>query len=583
MVMIAWLLLSRAAGVTAQDADAPPRADVPPASVLSPSTSTNATTSAAADLSRAAAADAAEPVHRQVDRLIAAAADGPLAERTTDAEFLRRATLDLAGRIPTVDELRAFLDDARPDKRALCIDRLLAAPAFDRRLRDALDVMLMERLGSRPEWSAFLETSFRDRRPWDEIVRTILDPPADAPASRGAAHFWTKRLENYGQNPVDYPALTRDVGRLFLGVDLQCAQCHDHLFVDAYKQVDYQGLSAFVGHTFIRKDVDWPAVGEKPLTARIDFTSVLTADSGVTGPRLPGGKEVAIPDFPKGEEFELPPDKPTKFPGRPRFRPLAELARQATSPDNPAFARNSVNRFWFLLFGRGLVHPLDLHHPGNPPSHPEVMNLLAREFVAHGWDIRWLLRELMLTEAYQRSSRLPAAEGQSGGTAVGEASCRAALERPLSAEQLLASLVVAAGRRPLLPAVLDEPPAADRLPEFQQHLERFRANFANPPRDPEVEFRPSVRGALFLMHDPSTLSWFQPADENETLSRLAALPEAELPQELYLAVLSRFPDETETRELQALLADCPEPADRARRLGHLLWALAASAEFALNH
>ncbi len=347
----------------------------------------------------ALADDASMSVAARVDQLITSQAGQPVAPVLDDSGFCRRVTLGFAGRIPSTDELRAFLVDERADKRLRMVDHLLASPEYARRLRDLFHVVLMERLGEHEEWSQFLETSFAANVPWDRFVRQILLPNPDDQAQRGAAFYLTKRLENYGQQPVDLPGLTRDVGRMFLGVDLQCAQCHDHLFVDDYKQVDFQGLHTFLSHTFIRQDVKFPAVGEKLLDKKTDFMSVFIKEPKQTGPRLPFGTEVEVAVFAKGEEFATPPDKGTKFPGQPKFSPLKILSEQLPTAANERFVRNGVNRFWWVLFGRGLVHPLDLAHSANPPSHPEVLDLLAQEFVVHQFDVKWLLRELALTDA----------------------------------------------------------------------------------------------------------------------------------------------------------------------------------------
>ena len=522
-----------------------------------------------------------ESLHRRIDGLLIdqSAVVAPL---TGDAEFLRRVTLDLAGRIPTTDEIRGFIADQTIDKRRNRIEALLASSDYVVRMRDQMHVMLMERLGDDAAWMAYLEDAFEQQRPWDRIVHDLLDPPADDPAHRGAAFFLTKRLENYGQNPVDHPALVRDVGRLFLGVDLQCAQCHDHLSIDEYKQVDFQGLAAFTGHTFIRKDVNFPAVGEKVLAAPVEFTSVFTGEKAATGPRLPGGSEVKIPKLPTEQQFEKPPDRKTKFPGQPKFRPLAVLADQVTSAENRAFARNSVNRFWFLLFGRGLVMPLDLHHSKNPPTHPRLLDLLTDEFIAHQFDIRWLMRELALTDAYQRSS-----QWRGGADSIPSASYAVVWERPLSAEQLLAAVVQATGHAPLLPAVLDnlgnDEDATEQdnsLTAYDSLRERFQEAFANVPRDPEIDFRPSVKAALFLMNDGEVGQWFERREGN-TVDRLLRLPQEQLAEELYLTCLSRFPTEAETAQINQWLEESRLEPEQV--VSQLLWGLVASAEFALNH
>jgi len=164
----------------------------------------------------ATAAQAQEPLHVRIDAAIAARAGGlPLAAPADDAEFLRRLYLDLTGRIPTTAEARAFLAESTPDKRTLLLDALLSGPDYAQRMQEAFSVMLLERQGENPEWAKFLRLAFEQNRPWDQMVRQMLDPNPEDEATRGAAFFLSKRLENHGQNPVDLPGLTRDVGRLF--------------------------------------------------------------------------------------------------------------------------------------------------------------------------------------------------------------------------------------------------------------------------------------------------------------------------------------------------------------------------------
>ncbi|MEY4181010.1 MAG: hypothetical protein RLY70_4585 [Planctomycetota bacterium] len=509
------------------------------------------------------------PLHQRIDTLIEARHQGPASELTTDAEFLRRASLDLLGRIPRADEVREFLADRSAEKRAQAIDRLLASPEHPARMADFLHVMLMERQGDAPEWRKYLADSVAANKPWDKMVRDMIHAdPADE-SVRGAAFFFTKRLENYGQNPVDVPGMVRDVGRLFLGVDVQCAQCHDHLFVKDYTQDYYQGLFAFVGQAQIRRDLKFPALAEAPLKKKVEFTSVFVKEPRAIGPKLPGGKEFDVPEMKPDEQFQVPPDRKTNFPGVPRFSTLKLLAEQLPTAENRAFARNMVNRLWWFAMGRGLVHPLDLHHSENPPSHPELLDLLAAEFTAHHFDVRWLLGELTRTRAYQRSSRIP--EGVAADS-VPEDSYRTALEKPLSSEQWTASVAEAAGVA-----------ARERqsVEAWEKLRERFAKAFANPPKEPETEFAPSVKAALFLMNDPVVLGWFQPANGN-LAERLAGIPESERAvDELYLAVLSRTPDADERLEAVQMLAKHADK--RSAALGRLAWALLTSTEFSVNH
>lgn len=513
-----------------------------------------------------------EPVHVRIDQIIEAAAGTPVASTADDSEFVRRIYLDLAGRIPTADEVRAFLNDTSENKRAALIDRLLASPDYSRRMRDAWNVQLMERAGEHDEWGKFLEQSFATNKPWDRLVREILNPNPDDPDSRGAAFFLTKRLENYGQQPVDLPGLTRDIGRLFMGVDLQCAQCHDHLFVEDYKQADFQGLHTFVSHTTIRTDVKFPAIAEKVVDKKTEFMSVFVKEAKSTGPRLPFGAEVEVPVFAKGEEFAVAPDRKVNFPGKPKFSPLAILADQLPVASNPQFVRNIVNRLWCQMLGRGLVHPLDLHHRGNPASHPEVLDLLSSEFVAHQFDIKWLLRELALTRAYQRASTLP--DGQLNEPLPEK--YVVAIEKPLSAEQLLLSVVQATGETDRFQ------PAADGKPNVAREdlRKRFLAAFANPPRDPEGEFAPSVKAALFLSNDSKVLELLKPREGNLAGQLRAQTDHAKLTTELFVTILSRSPSEAEAQAIAAFLSDQPQ---RETRIGQAIWALISSTEFSVNH
>ncbi len=501
------------------------------------------------------------PLHERIDALIAAGSPGETASPTADdAEFLRRVYLDLAGRIPSTSEAAGFLNDAAPEKRAGLIRALLNGPDYPRRMQELFHVMLMERLGEHAGWEAYLRASFAANKPWDQLVRELLSGKAADESTRGAVFFLSKRLEHYGENPVDYPALTRDVGRLFLGVDLRCAQCHDHLFINDYKQADFQGLHAFFQNVELG-DAKTPTVVEKPTLKRLEYMSVFKKVARETGPRVPGLVEIEVPPIKPKEEYITPPDPKTKTPGVLKFSPLARLAEQLPSPENPAFARNAVNRLWFVMMGRGLVHPLDLTHGENPPSHPELLDLLANDFVAHKFDVRWLLEELALSHTYQRSSQLP-----DGRDEVQQDRFLTALEKRLSAEQLSASVIQGLGAEGVDHTALRG---------------KFVKAFANAPREPEEEPSASLRAALFLENDPAVLDLLKPKDSN-LVGRLSKLADdVAVTDELYLAVLTRRPTGEERTEAAAFLATRSD--QRVEALGQLAWALIASAEFGVNH
>jgi hypothetical protein len=547
----------------------------------------------------------AEPIHQQIDSMIESRVDGVVAAPSSDAEFLRRVYLDLVGRIPSRAEATTFLDDASPDKRGELVDRLTASDEFPNRMTDLFHVVLMERMGDHEEWREYLHGSFTSNKPWDQIAREIASPDAENESTRASAFFITKRLEKYGQNPVDYPGLVRDFGRLMLGVDLQCSQCHDDLFVDDYEQVDFQGLFAILGQTSIRTDTQFPAVAEKLLIEKTEFKSVFVGAQELTGPRLPfTEKEIAILTFAKGEEYVLPPDRKKQFPGVPKFSPLKELS--SNLPDHPMFRKNIANRLWWTMIGRGLVSPLDLHHSDNPPSHPELLAMLGDELATQKYDIRWYLRQLALTRAYQRSSVIP--ESLRDAAAVeDQTTFQIAIEKPLSNEQLVASLVqavgdgVTVGPSPELldaesdqevepkapnPAVPDakkgevaEPTAAEtKVVELRL---RFAAAFAPPPRTAEVEHSPSVKAALFLMNDEVVLEWLLPKGNNLVARLTKEDDHQRLAEELYLSVLSRYPTDDEVTEVADHLSGRAE--DRGSACGELAWALLASTEFGVNH
>jgi len=516
----------------------------------------------------------APPLRERIDEIIERPANGIPPPLANDAEFLRRAYLDLRGVIPGAAEAREFLADKSPDKRTKLIDRLLAAPEYPRRMREVFSVMLMERLGADAAWDQYLEESFKANKPWDALVREILrGDEGENGALRGSMFFYTKRLENYGQNPVDKDGLARDIGRLFLGMDLQCAACHNHLFIKDYKQQDYQGLFAFIEATSLQPGGK-PSLLEGLLTKRREFNSVFKPDEKhATGPRLPGGEEVAIPVLKKGEEFAVPPDPRKRTGGVPKFSPRRELAERLPRPDNAAFKRNIANRLWWLMMGRGLVEPLDQHHSENPPSHPEALALLGDELAAMKFDMKVVLRELALSRTYQRTSTIPA------GQKVPRETFLVANEKALSAEQLARSVMQATG--PVGHAARVPSDGHASRVSHEKALADFLKAFANPPRDPEIEFRPSVKAALFMSNSDLVVSWLEPKDGNLT-DRLSKMSDArQLAEELYLSVLSRLPTEEETSALAAYLAKRQD--NRVQAVKNLAWSLLASTEFCVNH
>jgi hypothetical protein len=520
---------------------------------------------------------AAESLADRIDAQIAAGhahyadAAAPLAP---DDEFLRRATLDLIGRVPTATEARAFFADRSPFKRVRLIDSLLADPDCSRRLAQYLDVALLDRRQGpkvpRPAWEEFLRTSFEADKPYDVLVREILSADGSDPATRGRAKFFLDR-------DLDPQLVTRDISRLFLGRNIQCAQCHDHPIVDDFKQAEYFGIQAFFNRTFLFPDAQAPtAVIAEKAEGEVSFVSVFdkTKTQKTTAPRVLGRPPVADRKVEKGHEYEVAPAKGVK--PVPAYSRFAKLAGALANGDNPAFCRTAANRWWAFLMGRGLVHPLDFDHPDNPPSHPKLLDLLADEFAAHKFDVKWLLREIALSKTYQRASVAPP-----GARDLGPAKFAVAPLKPLSPEQFAYALLQATGftdaERAALGAGLTDAALHARLDPQAGPIVH---TFGTVPGEPEDKFAATLDQTLFLKHGGTVRNLIAPRPGN-LLDRTLKLGDPDqIADELFLSVLTHRPAPDERRDVADVLRTTP---DRVTALTEIVWALVASAEFRFNH
>jgi hypothetical protein len=523
-------------------------------------------------------------LHERIDGLIREKAMGhSFSGACDDATFLRRVTLDLTGNIPTAGEVLIFLKDQSPNKRKELIDRLIASDLFAGHWMERLSVMLLERLDqgkvTQTEWGHFLKQTLREKPLWDVMVRQMIKANGQGPVRPAMKFLGT----------ADHHAMTENVSRLLLGMDLTCAKCHDHPSVKEWKQAHYWGLFAYLNQTrqATRKKEDKVYLVEGLASKKVEFESVFDLEKMNTGPRLPNGEEVEIPKFEKGKEYEKPAED--GLPAVPRFRPREQLAEDLTSGKNSGFVRNSVNRIWFLLMGRGLSHPLDQMHGKNPPSHPKLLELLAHEFVSHDFNLKWLLREIMLSETYQRSSRLP-----DGVNKVEPDSYRVTSPKGLTPEQLLRSLMRATGNTGQVQSLKVDPKAEKfdrkgyftgsntKLPPSLEEMEAiFIQTFGQPPGEAEVDFSPGINKSLFLMNDRLIQHWLKPLGNN-LVARLGKLePTDAVARGMYLSVLSRLPEEEEETWVNAYLEKNEQR--RTNALGDLAWALLNSAEFMFNH
>jgi hypothetical protein len=496
----------------------------------------------------------------RIDALIGApltAAGVPPAPRADDAEFLRRAYLDLAGRVPRTAEARAFLADPAADKRARLIEHLLETAFYpshlarawrEQILPDDNNPQLRFAVGNFEGW---LRQQFRDRVRFDRLVRELLTAPVSAVGrGPGAAvnPFGSPLLAYYQVNEFKPENLAARTSRAFLGVNLECAQCHNHPFGSWTRQQFWQFAAFFAGI--------------QPQAPNQAFTA---------GPDRPELREITIPETKTTVQARFLDGTEPRFQTGTTTRQT--LAEWLTSPANPYFARNLANRLWAHMFGIGLVDPVDEFTDENPPSHPELLDELAAQLVAHDFDLAYLLRAMALSETYQR---------QSAQTDPGQDEPRLFAKmavKGLTAEQLFDSLAVATGYR--------EPPTAPgvRFAGLNANTPRaeFLAKFASTDR--KTEPQTSILQALALMNgrfigDVTSL------DRSETLAAVLDAPfldDAGRIETLFLAALTRPPTEAEARRLLAYVRSGGPKSDPRAALADVFWALLNSSEFILNH
>ncbi|MCA9104342.1 MAG: DUF1549 domain-containing protein, partial [Planctomycetales bacterium] len=344
----------------------------------------------------ATTASAQEALHERIDGLMQrqwGPAPMPVA---SDEEFIRRIYLDLIGQVPPIEDVRAFLDDSATDKRSQLVDRLLDDPRHARHLATWFDVASMERRPKKhieqADWLKYLNTSFSNDKPLDQLSIEILSADGADENLRPAAKFLLAR-------DVDAHLLTRDIGRVFLGVDLQCAQCHNHPHIDSYYQEDYYGIYAGLLRSAPLAIDDVTYVAEKA-DGGFEFTSAFTGDSGQAEMRLPDGWPILDSPVPTDQPYAVAPADKVRH--VPRWSRRAAFAEAMVHSSDRMFAQNWANRLWALMLGRGIVHPLDLHHADNPPTYPELLAALTDGLIEHEYRIKPFLREIALSQAYQR-------------------------------------------------------------------------------------------------------------------------------------------------------------------------------------
>lgn len=498
-------------------------------------------------------------------------------------ELHRRLYLDLLGRIPTAAESRAYLDDMRVDKHVALVDRLLAheeLPAHWRLVFDAwLNGDLAGRDFGRDRFLDYLEESLRTNKPWNRLARELIVPDLNDKRLRPAAYFLAMRVRG-GDNEARLDALTSGVASMFFGVQLQCAKCHDHPFVDSWKQDHYYGLAAFLGRLQEARIDNLPIVKER---ADGEVKFVTKQQENKTARLMFLDSRVFDEPPPPSDRGQLYVKAENGLPETPAFSRRTVLADYALTTDSTFFKRAIVNRIWKQLMGRGLVEPVDQMHLANPASHPQLLERLADDFAASGFDLRRLMAGILHSDAYQRSSRWTTAAPRPADSLYA-----AAIIKPLTADQLTVSVSLATGqferlRAKWLREAKDRPSGGSEMAWVRGQYARDRdmQEFAARFRQTGDSFEAHAGQALFLSFNPLMRKQLEPL-AGSLVERLVKQADNRLAvEDAFLSILSRQPTEDERlRAAEYLTSDKGQRADRCRDLA---WALLCGSEFRFNH
>jgi hypothetical protein len=472
------------------------------------------------------------------------------APRTDDAEYLRRVSLDVVGVIPTAERTAAFLADERSDKRSALIDELLAAPEYARHMTDEWRELLIPTTAASLrrehqygiEW---LHAAFRQNKPWSDVVTGILTAEGFQAENGAVTILMTHQ---------SLDEITDRAAKVFLGVQLQCAQCHNHPFSD-WRQDEYWELAAFF------KNV-------KPQYKKENKIEMYGVSE--RGDRKPIMTPASLKVVPAAYLRSGPADVSDAEPALPVF------AAWLTAPENPWLARAFVNRLWRQFFGRGLVEPIDDLRADNPATHPEVLDELARQFVAHNFDVHYLIRAITATTAYQRTSRI-GTEPDAAETVklYGRMPLKVVQPYPLrdSVERVLSLGDAPAAEPAKLP---DDPYQAIReLRKRRGSRDSFASYFQGEDGASPTSYQAGLPQALRLMNGKD--AQYRPSKASDEVRRRYAKPEEGV-EFVYLAALSRRPTPDELKAAVAYVQTKGE-----RKYTDLIWALLNSTEFAANH
>ncbi len=473
--------------------------------------------------------------------------------RSTDAEFLRRVSLDVLATLPTPEETRLFLADRDPSKRMKLVDRLLDRPEYvDYRTLKLADLLRVNGQYCSEEgadvYSRWIHDQVQKNIGYDQFVRDLLT---------GHGSGFHVGPANFFKVATTPEQLAETTAQSFLGVRLQCAKCHNHPF-EKWKQTDYYGLSAFFARVGQK---DGPEFGETQIYVR--------RDGEVSHPRT---RQTVAPKF-LGDSQPLVSEEQDR---------REVLAKWLTSPDNKVFARVAVNRLWSDYFGKGIVDAVDDFRVSNPPSNPALLDALANDFIQHKYDIRYMTRVILQSEAYQRSSIILK------GNAKDERNFARAYPRRLPAEPMMDAIAQVTAR----PDRFGAYPRGWRAIQLRDSRidSYFLSVFGRPKREIlcacERSLQPNLSQSLHLINSDSLNSKL--SDDGGRVATLLKQYEKTAPEaanrrivdELYLLTLCRYPTQFEAQNLLAHVAGTKEPR---KAFEDSLWALLNSEEFTFNH
>jgi hypothetical protein len=484
-----------------------------------------------------------------------------------DATFYRRAHLDLAGKIPNILEIRDFLDDDRADKRKIWVDKLLDSDDFAEHFSNVYRQMMLPQIDNQEAIFAiggfenWLRKKFRDNVPYDKMVYELLTANVQPGAGfRGDGEFTSASpAAFYASNEYKPENLAGAAARLFLGVKIECAQCHKHPFADWTREQFWQFAVFFTkvnpnmaGQVEVDDEGNPIPKQPQPGAGNLEPQITIPKTDQVVKARFLDGKS---PNWAGGAD------------------PRKVLAEWITAPNNPYFARIAVNQLWHYFFGTGLVDPFDDFGDHNPASHPELVDELADQFVKNGYDLKYLVSAIINSKTYQLDSK-PQAAKKDDEPESPRLFTRMPL-RALTGEQLFDSLA----------EVMEYKIDRTRQPfgNASTPREEFLAKFNNP-ENKRVDTHTSILQALHLMNG-KFMATATNMEKNRSLATVAASPAA-IPDKidtLYMVTLARPPRPNELEVMTKYVTSGGPHHDQVQALGDVMWVLLNSAEFSLNH